>query len=66
MLGLTPQTRVFLKTGITDLRLSFEGLRNLVLNVMRQDPTSAEHVYVFCNRANDQTTFRIRIAIDRS
>jgi hypothetical protein len=25
MLGLTVETRVFIRTGVTDLRLSFEG-----------------------------------------
>jgi hypothetical protein len=38
MLGLTAETRVFLKTRATDLRLAFEGLRALVVNVIRQDP----------------------------
>ena len=33
MLGLTAETRVFVKTGTTDLRLAFEGLRALVINV---------------------------------
>ena len=39
MFGLTRETRVFLRTGATDLRLSFEGLRGLVVNVIRADPT---------------------------
>jgi len=32
MLGLTAETRVFVKRGATDLRLAFEGLRTLVVN----------------------------------
>jgi transposase len=53
VLGLTRETRVFLKTGITDLRLSFEGLRNLVVNLLREQPTSG-HVFAFCNRARNR------------
>jgi transposase len=53
VLGLTAETRVFLKTGATDLRLAFEGLRALVVNVIRQDPT-AGHVFAFCNRARNR------------
>ncbi len=37
MLGLSEQTRVFLRPGVTDGRLSFEGLRALAVNVIRQD-----------------------------
>jgi transposase len=51
--GLTRETRVFLKTGVTDLRLSFEGLRGLVVNVIRQDFASG-HVFCFCNRAKNR------------
>jgi transposase len=47
--GLTRETRVFLRTGVTDLRLSFEGLRGLVVTVIRQD-FAAGHVFCFCNR----------------
>jgi transposase len=54
MLGLTRETRVFVKTGVTDLRLSFEGLHNLVVNVIRQDPTSCGQVFVFCNRPKNR------------
>ena len=37
MFGLSEQTRVFLKTGVTDGRLGIDGLRGLVSNVLRQD-----------------------------
>ena len=37
MFGLSEQTRVFLKTGVTDGRLGIEGLRGLVSSVLRQD-----------------------------
>jgi transposase len=53
MLGLTAETRVFVKTGATDLRLAFEGLRAMVVNVIRQSPTSG-HVFAFCNRARNR------------
>jgi len=33
MLGFTRETRVFLRSGVTDLRLSFEGLRGMIVNV---------------------------------
>jgi transposase len=45
-----PDSRVFLRTGVTDLRLGFEGLRLLVINTIKQQPTSG-NVFVFCNRA---------------
>lgn len=48
MLALSERTRVFLKCGVTDGRLSFEGLRALAVNVIRQDPL-AGHLLVFCN-----------------
>jgi transposase len=53
VLGLTRETRVFLRTGVTDLRLSFEGLKNLVVNVIREQPTSGA-VFAFCNRAKNR------------
>lgn len=53
MLGLTAETRVFVKTGATDLRLAFEGLRSIVLNVIHQDPTPG-CVFAFCNKARNR------------
>jgi len=53
MIGLSEQTRVFLKTGITDGRLGIEGLRGLVSTVLRQD-VLAGHVFVFCNRRRNR------------
>ena len=37
--SIPKDTRVFLRTGVTDLRLGFEGLRTLVANVIRQAST---------------------------
>ncbi|MEA3182863.1 MAG: transposase [Gammaproteobacteria bacterium] len=53
MLGLTVETRVFIRTGVTDLRLSFEGLCGLVVNVIKQEPTSG-HIFAFCNRGRSR------------
>jgi transposase len=53
MLGLSEQTRVFLRPGVTDGRLSFEGLRALAVNVIRQD-VLAGHLFVFCNRRHNR------------
>jgi len=52
MLMLPPSTRVFVATAATDLRKSFDGLSNAVLQV-GMDPTSG-HLYVFRNRRGDQ------------
>lgn len=45
MFGLTRETRVFLRTGATDLRLSFEGLSGLVVNVIRRACCGMAAVY---------------------
>jgi transposase len=50
MISLSAATRVFVVTGPTDLRKSFNGLYAIVSQQLRQDPTSG-HVFVFCNRA---------------
>jgi transposase len=47
--GLSRSTRVFVREGVTDLRLGFEGLFGLVEQQLRQDPLSG-HLFVFCNR----------------
>lgn len=49
MFGLTRATRVFVRAGVTDLRLSFEGLHGIVQTQLQQDALSG-HVFVFCNR----------------
>jgi transposase len=41
------------RTGVTDLRRSFEGLCGLVVNVIKQQPTSG-HVFAFCNRTRSR------------
>lgn len=49
MWGLTRSTRVFLRSGATDLRLGFDGLSALVKNQLGQDLLSGS-LFVFCNR----------------
>ena len=46
-------TRVFIRKGPTDLRLGFDGLRALVVNVIREEPTSG-HLFVLCNRVRNR------------
>lgn len=53
MIGLGEQTRVFLRTGVTDGRLGIEGLRGLVSSVLRQEVLSG-HLFVFCNRRRNR------------
>ena len=42
-------TRVFLRPGVTDLRISTDELLNLIKNIMGQDPLSGA-VFLFCNK----------------
>ena len=52
MFGLSSNTRVYLRTGFTDGRLGYEGLRGLVGKVIHEDARGG-HLFVFCNkRAN--------------
>ena len=48
MFGLNEQTRVFLRTGVTDGRMGIDALRGLVGKAMRQD-VLAGALYVFYN-----------------
>ena len=48
MLGFGPATRIYLATGATDMRKSFEGLYGLVRDRLRCEPRSG-HVFLFCN-----------------
>lgn len=49
---MTGEMRVFLKTGVTEGRLGYEGLRGLVTQVIGENARSG-HLFVFCNgRAN--------------
>jgi transposase len=53
MFGLSEQTRVFLRPGITDGRLGADGLRGLVSQVLGQNVFSGD-VFVFCNRRHNR------------
>ena len=53
MFGLTNETRVYLRAGVTDGRLSYEGLRALVSTVIEQD-VRAGHLFAFCNRRKNR------------
>ena len=52
MLGLGAATRVFVATGATDMRLSFDGLYALVVGQLKQDPQSG-HLFLFANKRRD-------------
>jgi transposase len=54
MLGLTPTTRVYLKTGVTDGRLGADALKGLVTQVIREDPHNRQHLFCFCNKARNR------------
>ena len=49
MIGPGPGTRIFLASGATDLRKSFDGLCGLIASRMEED-VSQGHLYLFCNR----------------
>lgn len=53
MFGLRAGTQVFVRPGVTDLRLNYEGLRALVVEVIRAEPL-AGHLFCFCNRARNR------------
>ena len=48
MFWLSEQTRVFLRTGVTDGRLGIDALRGLVSKAMRLDVLTGALI-VFCN-----------------
>jgi transposase len=53
MISLSTATRVFVVTGFTDMRKSYNGLYGIVAQQLEQDPLSG-HVFVFCNRARNR------------
>lgn len=53
MLGLGAATRVFVATGVTDMRLSFNGLYALVAGQLKEDPQSG-HLFLFANKRRDR------------
>lgn len=53
MLGLGAATRVFVATGVTDMRMGFDGLYALVVGQLKQDPQSG-HLFLFANKRRDR------------
>jgi len=53
VLTLPPSVRIYLASGPTDLRKSFDGLSGIARTKLEQDPTSG-HLFVFCNRRRDR------------
>jgi transposase len=53
MIPLSPATRIFLASGATDLRQSFEGLSDVVTHQFKEDPLSG-HLFVFTNRRKNR------------
>jgi transposase len=53
MFGLSEQTRVFLRPGITDGRLGADGLTGLVSQVLGLDVLTGG-IFVFCNKRRNR------------
>jgi transposase len=53
MLTLPPSVRIFVATGVTDLRRSVDGLSALVREAFGLDPLSG-HLFLFRNRRRDR------------
>jgi len=52
MFSLSTPVRVYIATGITDMRKSINGLSILVADQLELDPLSG-HLFAFCNRKRD-------------
>ena len=53
MFGLSAATRVYVSTGATDMRLSYDGLHALVISSLGQNPQSG-HLFLFANKRRDR------------
>ena len=53
MFGITGHTRVFIRCGATDGRLGYEGLKAIIVNVVREDPM-CRHLFVFCDASRNR------------
>ena len=53
MLSLPPSVRIFVAREPADMRKSFDGLTDLVIEVLKEDPQSG-HVFCFFNRRRDR------------
>lgn len=52
MLSLPASVRIFVYSGVTDMRRSFDRLAQMVEEHLEQDPESG-HLYLFFNRRRD-------------
>jgi transposase len=52
MLSLPASIRIYVYTGVTDMRRSFDRLAQMVEEHLEQDPESG-HLYLFFNRRRD-------------
>jgi len=53
VLSFSPATKIFLASGATDMRKSFNGLSTIVQNEIEKDLLSG-HLFVFCNRVRNR------------
>jgi transposase len=53
MIPLSPATRIYLASGVTDLRKSFEGLSDQITHQFKEDPLSG-NLFVFVNRRKNR------------
>ena len=53
MLSTASSLRVFVAAGVTDLRMSFDGLGHLTRSVLGRDLVAGE-IYLFCNRRRNR------------
>jgi transposase len=53
MFGLGTVTRIYVATGTTDMRLSFDGLHSLVIGQIKQSSQSG-HLFLFANKRRDR------------
>ena len=56
MFGFGPATRIYVATGVTDMRKNFNGLYGLVRDTLGCDPTSG-HVAPCAADATETTRF---------
>jgi transposase len=53
MLNILGSARIYLASGVTDMRKSFNGLYALARGVLQSDPLEG-HLFLFCNRRRDR------------
>lgn len=54
MFGITSNTRVYVRTGRTDGRLGHNGLRALIMKMVKDDPMITGYLFCFCNAARNR------------